>query len=195
MLLDKRKVSYFTKIGAVIVALAFIVTFIPYIDLIPGSSGVDQQLQPAQQIASLEKAVQANPKDAQAWVRLGDAYRDLDLAPDRVVECYKKALEINPKMVNVRVDLADSYFKLGQIETATAEAKKAIEANSGYALAYYSLGTFLNAQGKIAEAIKAYENYIKLAPNGSKVSEVKARLGVLKKESNSLTTNNTDTGK
>ncbi|HZD60587.1 MAG TPA: tetratricopeptide repeat protein, partial [Anaerolineae bacterium] len=105
MLLDKKKVGMVTKVGAVIIALAFIVVYIPMISqIIPGSGGDQTSSQPqtdaqvAATIAAFEQAAQKNPKDANAWIKLGNAYGDQKIY-DKAIESYSKALELDPKNV------------------------------------------------------------------------------------------------
>lgn len=192
MLLDKKKVGIVTKVGAVIVALAFIAVYIPTIYDIAGSGNNSTQTaqtaaQAAQRIASLEEQVKKDPKSVEGWIQLGNAYYDYEKltgdknAAGKAIESYQKALELDPKRVSVRVDMATKYFSMGQVETATAEAQKAIETDPKFANAYFNLGVFLNAQGKNNEAIAAYEKYLELEPKGEGADLAKERIGVLKK--------------
>ncbi|MCL6472999.1 MAG: tetratricopeptide repeat protein [Firmicutes bacterium] len=193
MLLDKKKVSMVTKVGAVIVSLTFIAYFIPFITSIPETiNNTNQQgqgqVQVQQTLAALEQAAQKNPKSADAWVKLGNAYSDYakssndSSALSKAIDSYRKALELDPNNVNARVDMAIQYFYSGQVETATAEARKAIEINPNHALAYFNLAEFLRASGKSEEAIQAYEKYIELDPKGEGVKLAKDRIAVLKKQ-------------
>lgn len=178
MLLDKKKVGYVIKIGAVIISLTFIVSYIPFIGGALDGSGDKQPSQVEQTVSVLEETVKKNPKDADAWVKLGNAYYDLNMW-DKATTSYEQALKINPKDVNVRVDMAIAYYGMGQIETATAEAKKATEVDPNHSPAFYNLGIFLSSMGKGEEAIKAYKQYVKLAPDGEKVNEAKAQIKVI----------------
>ncbi|MBE0447920.1 MAG: tetratricopeptide repeat protein [Actinobacteria bacterium] len=182
MLLDKRKVGLVTKIGALIIAFTFIVAYIPMITDAFGPGGdktPEQQQSPT--IPSLQKAVQKNPKDINAWIKLGDAFHDQNFYGE-AIESYSKALELDPKNVDALINRSYSYFYLGQVDTATAEVKKGIEIDSNYAKAYYYLATFLSAQeGEAEEAIKAYKTYIELDPDGKEVQQAKEWIKVLEK--------------
>ncbi|MHB8842708.1 MAG: tetratricopeptide repeat protein [Candidatus Aquicultor sp.] len=184
MLLNKRKVSVVTKVGAVIVALAFVVGLISFsmVGSDPGNTAAPQQ-QVQEKIASLEQAALKNPKSADAWIVLGNAYQDANFY-DKAVASYEKALSIDPKRTNVRVDMAISCYGLGQLETATAQAKKAIETDPKFAPAYYNLGVFLVSQGKNQEALDAYEKYVKLDPNGERVNDARQQIDTLSKAVN-----------
>ncbi len=195
MLLDKKKVSMITKVGAVIISLTFIAYFIPYMMPSIGNTPdtgkqAQTQAQAVKTINSLEQNATQNPKSADAWVRLGNAYSDYGKnfynpsAYQKAVDSYKKSLEIDPKNINVQVDMAIQYFRMGQIETATAEAQKAIQSNPNFAPAYYNLAVFLVSQGKKDDAIKAYENYIKTDPKGEMVAEAQKQIETLKASKN-----------
>lgn len=210
LLLDKKKVSKITKIGAVVLSFAFIVSFIPYVwSNINTPSTANQpgqdQAQAVKTINSLVQNATKNPKSAEAWEKLGNAYSDYGktysdpsdpTAFQKAIDSYKKALDIDPKNMNARVDMAIQYFRLGQIETATAEAQKAIQINPSFAPAYYNLAVFLMSQGKIDDAIAAYENYIKADPKGEMVDEAKKQIETLKASENATSTpNKTSSGK
>lgn len=180
MLLDKKKVGYVIKIGAVIISLTFIVSYIPFINSSIRGPENQQSSQVQQTVSALEEAAKKNPKDANTWIRLGNAYYDLNMW-DKAAASYEEGLKINPKDVNARVDMAIAYYGMGQIETATAQAKKATEIDPKHSAAFYNLGIFSSSVGKSKEAIEAYKNYIKLAPDGEKVSEAKAQIKVLEK--------------
>lgn len=184
MLLDKRKVSVVTKVGAVIVALAFIVSLVSYSlggsGSSPSSNDNTSQQQVQEKIASLEQTVQTNPKNVDSLVQLGNAYYDANMW-DKAVSTYEKALSLDPKRANVRVDMAIAYYGLGQLDTATVQAKKAIETDPKFSPAYYNLGVFLVSQGKNKEAFDAYQKYISLDPNGSKVNEARQAIDTLQK--------------
>ena len=67
----------------------------------------------AEAIASLEKAVQDNPKDAQALIQLGHAYFDTGQAK-QAIEVYVKALALEPGKVDVMTDLGVMYHQDNQ---------------------------------------------------------------------------------
>lgn len=191
MLLDKKKVGIVTKVGAVVVALAFIVTYIPML-----TSGVDptttnptqqSNAQMAQRITQLEKAVQADAKNVGSWITLGNAYSDYARqANDRTVlpkavESYGKALELEPKNTDVRVDKAIAHFYMGEVATATAEGQQAVKDNPKHAKAHYNLGVFLMSQsGRELEAVKEFEEYLKIEPKGDGAAQAKQFLNQLK---------------
>lgn len=186
MLLDKKRVSTFIKIGAVFIALTFILAYIPMItgvtDPAANTPAAQDQTQAdmAAQTVALEKAVEANPKDLNNLILLGNAYHGQRIH-DKAIDAYSKVLELDPKNVDVRIDRATNYFYSGQVDTATAEGIKGVELNPKHANARFNLGIFYSAQGKNKEAIEAFKTYIKLEPKGEGADRAKAQIEVLEK--------------
>ncbi|HEY3375003.1 MAG TPA: tetratricopeptide repeat protein [Candidatus Aquicultor sp.] len=185
MLLDKKRVGIVTKIGAVVVSLAFIVVYIPsLLDTLGSNSSntaTNNTGNVSGTITQLEAAAAKNPNKADSWISLGNAYYDAN-QKDKAIAAYEKGLALDPKNVQAKVDMSISYFSIGQIETATAQALDATKVNPEFAPAYYNLGVFYTAQGRTGEAIKAYEKYIKLDKAGERAADAKNAIDVLKKE-------------
>ncbi|MDI6816710.1 MAG: tetratricopeptide repeat protein [Actinomycetota bacterium] len=186
MLLDKKKVRTVTKVIAVFIALTFILMYIPTILNIADKgantpAAQDQsQADMAAQTAALEKAVEANPKDLNNLILLGNAYHGQRIH-DKAIDAYTRALELDPKNVDVRIDRATNYFYSGQVDTATAEGIKGVELDPKHANARFNLGIFYSAQGKNKEAIESFKAYIKLEPKGEGAGRAKAQIEVLEK--------------
>ncbi|MBS3909141.1 MAG: tetratricopeptide repeat protein [Actinobacteria bacterium] len=186
MLLDKKRVKTFTKVGAVFIALTFILAYIPMItgvmDPAANTPAAQSQSQAnaAARIAALEKTVEANPKDLANLISLGNAYHGQKIH-DKAIDAYSRALEIDPKNVDVRIDRATNYFYSGQVETATAEGLKGIELDPKHANARFNLGIYYSAQGKNKEAIESFKAYVKLEPKGEGAARAKAQIEVLEK--------------
>ncbi|HCG99253.1 MAG: hypothetical protein A2074_00310 [Candidatus Aquicultor primus] len=186
MLLDKKKVRTFTKVGAVFIALIFILAYIPMITGVLDPAGntpaaQDQsQADTAAQTAALEKAVEANPKDLGNLILLGNAYHGQQIH-DKAIDVYTRALELDPKNVDVRIDRATNYFYSGQVDTATAEGIKGVELDPKHANARFNLGIFYSAQGKNKEAVESFKAYLKLEPKGEGADRAKAQIEVLEK--------------
>ncbi|MBI4734205.1 MAG: hypothetical protein HY779_05265, partial [Rubrobacteridae bacterium] len=73
MLLDKKKVGFVTKIGAVFLAIVFAAVYVP---LMFGQDTTTkqptQQEQMNQMIDTLKLAAENNPKSESAWLQLAD---------------------------------------------------------------------------------------------------------------------------
>ena len=58
--------------------------------------------------ALLKDILKNDPKNLQAWIKLGNKSMDAQRFHE-AIEAYSKALEIDPKNVNVRVDMGTCY--------------------------------------------------------------------------------------
>ncbi len=179
MLLDKKRVSLFTKVGAVVLTAAFAISFIPAIRSMTGGKQSAASRAPQFDFSQLEKQAQDNPKDVQAMVSLANSYFDAQ-EWDKAIKAYQSALTIEPKNVDVRTDLAIALFRSGQLDAAIAEGQKATQTNPNHALAHFNLGVFLSSAGRGDEAAKEWNAYLKLEPKGEQAQYVRQQLSVLK---------------
>jgi cytochrome c-type biogenesis protein CcmH/NrfG len=181
VLLDKKKVGYITKIGAVFLALVFAATFVP---LIAGQDNTTkqptQQEQMKQMIDALELAAEKSPKSENAWLQLADAHFSMNKFED-AIKSYRKAAELAPKDIKPHFGISVASYNLGQIETATAEINQVIKIDPKNAAAYYNLGLCLTAKGDTKVAISNFEKYIAMEPKGTQVQQAKDQIAAIKK--------------
>lgn len=74
-------------------------------------------------LASLQKAVQADPRNADAWNYIGFSQRNLRHF-DQSLVAYQKALEINPNHRGANEYLGELYLKTGDLEKARERLAK-----------------------------------------------------------------------
>lgn len=65
----------------------------------------------------LEKAVEADPRNADGWNYLGFSYRKVKQF-DKALSAYRKALAINPNHLGANEYLGELYVQIGQIDQA-----------------------------------------------------------------------------
>jgi len=70
----------------------------------------------------------------------------------------------DPELARRRFKLAEKLFQLGSFDKAMESAKRSLEKDPSSAAAHALLGQILAAQGKKAEASKAFEAALKLEP-------------------------------
>ncbi|WGV27867.1 serine protease [Halotia branconii] len=116
-----------------------------------------------QAIANYEKAIQLNPKYANAYYNLGIALFDQKKL-DEAVAAYQKAIQLNPKDAIAYNNLGNALSDQKKLDEAVAAYQKAIQLNPKYAIAYYNLGIALFDQKKLDEAVAAYQKAIQLNP-------------------------------
>lgn len=109
--------------------------------------------------------VETGRDDAQLYEKLGFSYFQQQEF-DRAFLYFNAAVQKNPK-------LFWSWYYLGLLNLQSGETyfKKAIEINSGFAPAYYWLGRVYAKQGKTAEAIKVFKDYIRVAGRNPEEAE------------------------
>ncbi|MCX6274579.1 MAG: tetratricopeptide repeat protein [Bacteroidetes bacterium] len=75
-------------------------------------------------IAEVQKLIDENPKDAQAYGMLAELYQNIG-QKEKALEIYNKVLEIDPENPYIHLSLADYYRTNGDKEKSVAELKKA----------------------------------------------------------------------
>jgi cytochrome c-type biogenesis protein CcmH/NrfG len=117
------------------------------------------------QIEQLQAATRTAPKNAQAWISLGDALMDSRRFGE-AVEAYQKGLELDPKNVHARVDMGTCYRGIGQFDKAVDEYKKAIKLDPNFPNAHRNLAVVLSFDlHDTAQGIKEFNRYLEVAPN------------------------------
>jgi cytochrome c-type biogenesis protein CcmH/NrfG len=147
------------------------------------------------QIRSLENTARMAPKNAGAWIALGNALFDMNRCftkegPHQIAPCaeaanaYQKALELDPKNVNVLVDRGVCLWASGQPEKALAEYRKAMKLDPRHPHAHMNAAVALSTDlNRPAEAAKEFEKYLELAPNAPNADAIRQTIIELKARS------------
>lgn len=131
----------------------------------------------AEAIASLEKAVQDNPKDAQALIQLGHAYFDTGQAK-QAIEVYVKALALEPGKVDVMTDLGVMYHQDNQHQKALDIFSQVLQINPAHEQARFNRGVvLLTGFNDTKKALAEWEALVKdhpfaMTPSGKMVSDL-----------------------
>jgi len=132
------------------------------------------------QISVLQSLLKEDPKNQKALIELGNLYFDADQF-DPAIQAYSKALEIDPKNADVRTDMGIMFRRKGDFDRAIAEFKKAAESDSNHTNSRYNLGVvLLHDKGDIKGAINAWEEYLKVEPNGPRSENIHNQLEKMK---------------
>ena len=96
-------------------------------------------------IAEVQKLIDADPKDAQAYGMMAELYQSIG-QKEKALEIYNKVLEIDPENPYIHLSLADYYRSNGEKEKSVEELKKAfgnkkldIETKIQILVSYYAL--------------------------------------------------------
>jgi len=131
-------------------------------------------------IARIEAAVQADPKNHDAWVALGNEYFDSHQA-QKAVGAYEKALTLKPGDPNVLTDQGVMYRELGQFDKALATFQKANKAEPNHVQSLFNMGiVYANDLKKPEEAAKAWNKVIAVAPTSDQAAQARQMLSQLK---------------
>jgi len=156
-----------------------LVQSLPYSDSPEASRAYDearsgfQRLDIKGGIASLERAVEVDPKFVRAWLMLGELYT-FSLQIDQSLEAYRKAVAINPRL-NIVYKMR-GYMLLGtqQFEEAVPIWEEYIKIVPNDSDGPANLATAFEGLERYEESVSALESAIKLNPHPA---DLYARLG------------------
>jgi tetratricopeptide (TPR) repeat protein len=96
------------------------------------------------------------------------------------IDLFKKALVIKPGSAEVQTNLGLCYLYSGDVTNAVTTIESATKTDPTFGQPFYFLGNAYAAAGQKDKAIAAYENYVKLDPSGTFVSDANQRISTLK---------------
>jgi tetratricopeptide (TPR) repeat protein len=200
MMMNRDRLGFWVRLVAILLAFFFIASFVlvglgtnvsyNLFDLIGGQ---DQQpggqtIDPQDQIEEAERELEENPKDPDAIKELAALYYQNGQYDDaaRVLQEGREAVPNDPEIP----------FTLGQVYLQEAEATPGEEQNRLYAQAggafaqaaeidpedenaFLFAGESYDRAGEPAEAIKYYNGYLDLEPEGEQTEAVKERISTL----------------
>jgi tetratricopeptide (TPR) repeat protein len=114
--------------------------------------------------AYLNKAIEFNDKNTDAYIALGDVYLDQNRASDAVAK-YNKAIYINAKLAEPLVKIGNLYMRSRNLNQARENYEKAKEIDSTYAPLYKGLGEMFSLGGQPKFATQNYKKYFALSGN------------------------------
>ena len=132
------------------------------------------------QISALQSLLKEDPKNQKALIELGNLYFDANQF-DPAIQAYSKALELDPKNADVRTDMGIMFRRKGEFDRAIAEFQKAAESDPRHINSRYNLGVvLLHDKGDVKGAIKAWEDFLKVEPNGPRADNIRNQLEKMK---------------
>lgn len=175
------------KRAAVIVAVAIALAGFgckqqqqPYQGQAPYPGGMGAPFKTAEEIKQLESIAKASPKNANAWIALGNALMDTQRFAE-AADAYGKALALDPNNVDVRVDRGTCLRGIGQPEKAIEEYRTAMKINPRHPNAHRNAGVVLAFDlNRRAEAVKEFETYLELVPNAPDAFDIRNTIQQLK---------------
>src|SRR6056297_660785 len=130
---------------------------------------------------TFERAAQYAPEDSklgqEAWTNKGAAHAELD-EWDAAIGAYREAIRIDDDSehaATAETNLAYSLWESGRGEQALEHAERAVETDPRFAEAWYNRGFLLVERGLAEDAVKCFDNAIRLGYRDAGVLEEKAR--------------------
>jgi tetratricopeptide (TPR) repeat protein len=117
-------------------------------------------------IQYLMAAEKKRPRDPRVHYLLGAAFDQRGI-PEKAVEHYLKAIELKPDYSEAYNSLGAHYAQNGNLQKAEECFKKALS-NPAYvspSFAFYNLGRVFEKQGLPEEALRQYQQAVRLEPN------------------------------
>ena len=201
MMMNRERIGFWVRLVAILLSVFFIGSFIfvglgtnvsyNLFELIGGS---DQQpggqtTDPQEQIEQAERELEENPKDPEAIKELAALYYQNGQLEDaaRVLENGREAA---PKDAEIPLLLGEVYSRQAQMAADEKERKGLYrKAGDAYAAAaeiepenedaYLLAGEAYDQAGEPAQAIKYYNGYLDLEPEGEPAQAVKERISAL----------------
>ncbi|HET6277536.1 MAG TPA: tetratricopeptide repeat protein [Candidatus Polarisedimenticolia bacterium] len=132
----------------------------------PGGSGQGEAMMDRmmEEIAALKAALEQDPADLPALVRLANLNHDSGQFAE-AVELYARALQVRPEDVNVRTDMAICLRELGRVEDAIAEFRVSLTHDPQHWQTWLNLGIVsLFDRQDVETAAEAFAQVEKLNP-------------------------------
>lgn len=202
MFTKKGKSAWWIKLTALFIVLSFAASIV-YWAIPPQWLGKrvtvaadPQEAKLQEAVSQLEAMVKARPTDTTPLLELGNTYfdwgsylafekKDSRKAAEkffRAIQNYDNYLRVNPKDPDVRTDLAACFFYLNQNEAALKELEQVIKENPDHEPARFNYALTLEKMGRKQEAIRSWEEFLKLFPKSQFKEMVKKRVEELKKQ-------------
>ncbi len=112
----------------------------------------------------IQKAVDLDPKDAEAHIILGSTLQELGRLEDAEAS-HKKAIALKPDFAAAHYCLGTTLQALGRLEDAEASYRNSIALNPNFLEAHINLGNTLGNLGRIEDAKASYRKAITLKPD------------------------------
>jgi Flp pilus assembly protein TadD len=128
----------------------------------------------------LEKAIQLDPK-------FGDAYLELGAVCNQTKEYTKaegaltRGLELNPHAPGGHYELAKTYWAMGRWQDAAPHAANAVAALPDLAPTHVLMGNILLRKNDPEGALREYQEYLRLDPNGSMAAGTRSMIDKIHK--------------
>jgi len=135
---------------------AQILTEMAKIYIVPGNTDT------AIALPLLKRAAQANPKNAEIFITMGDAFLDLRDV-NNAISNYNIAQSLDPNSPLAKLRIGYLYVRAKNLTAAIASLEEALKIDANFAPAYKELGFVYSLAGKPEKSKPNYEKYLELS--------------------------------
>jgi tetratricopeptide (TPR) repeat protein len=203
MMLDRDKITFWTRLGAIVLAVIFVGSFVimgvgsnvnlNLLDLLGGSSGAQEDRQQTtssqDQITQAQQELEEDPENPKIIRRLAGLHIQ-NGQTDEAAEVLERGREVAPDDPVIPLYLGQAYERDAQAQTDAEERQAAYEqAGDAYAAAaelqpekpqaYLAAGQAYEQAGDKGRAIQYWNDYLELEPDGEQADAVKERIASL----------------
>jgi predicted Zn finger-like uncharacterized protein len=118
-------------------------------------------------------------RDFDYYMTQGDRNRERE-RPEAALDAYAEAAELEPARAEPYAGRGMAFLDLGDTRQAETEFKQALKFNPRYGEAIIGLAETYRSQGKKEDAIRYYERYLEILPNGPEASVARSAIERLK---------------
>jgi cytochrome c-type biogenesis protein CcmH/NrfG len=203
MMLDRDKITFWTRLGAIVLAVIFVGSFVimgvgsnvnlNLLDLLGDSSGAQEDQQQTtssqEQITQARQELEEDPENPKIIRRLAGLYIQ-NGQTDEAAEVLERGREVAPEDPVIPLYLGQAYERDAQAQTdADARQTTYKQAGDAYAAAaelqpekpqaYLAAGQAYEQAGDKGRAIQYWNDYLELEPDGEQADAVKERIATL----------------
>ena len=203
MMLDRDKITFWTRLGALVLAVIFVGSFVVMgvgsnvnlnlLDLLGGSSGAQEDQQQTtssqEQITQAQQELEEDPENTKIIRRLAGLYIQNGQTKE-AEEVLETGREVDPEDPVIPLYLGQAYERDAQAQTDAEERQAAYkQAGDAYAAAaelqpekpqaYLAAGQAYEQAGDKGRAIEYWNEYLKREPDGEQADAVKERISSL----------------
>jgi tetratricopeptide (TPR) repeat protein len=200
MMMNRDRIGFWVRLVAILLAFFFVASFIfvglgtnvsyNLFDLIGGQDQPPggQTIDPEDQISAAEEELEKNPQDPDAIKELAALYYQAGRYDDaaRVLQRGREAAPDDPEMPFL---LGQVYLQEAEATPGEAQDRLYVQAGDAFARAaemepdnedaFLFAGESYDRGGETAEAIKYYNGYLDLDPEGEQAQAVEDRISAL----------------
>lgn len=122
-----------------------------------------------------DKALEANPQNADAWNNKGACQHKLG-RPEDAVESFRRALACDKQNAAALRNLGSSLSALGRLPEALEALKKAAHLDPSSESVWLSIGLVEERLGRTSDAVASFRAYLAKNPNGARTEYARQRI-------------------